>query len=58
MNDNIIIRADGVQKYFKGGAIKALDGVSAEIRTGEADKLRQRLSQIHTLRWQDNDKDE
>ena len=35
MNDNIIIRADGVQKYFKGGAIKALDGVSAEIREGE-----------------------
>ena len=35
MNDHIIIRADGVQKYFKGGAIKALDGVSAEIRKGE-----------------------
>ena len=35
MNDKIIIRADGVQKYFKGGAIKALDGVSAEIRKGE-----------------------
>ncbi|MGE4276743.1 MAG: amino acid ABC transporter ATP-binding protein [Lawsonibacter sp.] len=30
-----MIRAEGVQKYFKGGAIKALDGVSAEIRTGE-----------------------
>ena len=35
MNDNIIIRAEGVQKYFKDGAIKALDGVSAEIRKGE-----------------------
>ena len=35
MNDNVIIRAEGVQKYFKGGAIKALDGVSAEIRKGE-----------------------
>ena len=35
MNDNIIIRAEGVQKYFKGGDIKALDGVSAEIRKGE-----------------------
>ena len=35
MTDNIIIRAEGVQKYFKGGAIKALDGVSAEIRKGE-----------------------
>jgi len=33
--DNIIIRAEGVQKYFKGGAIKALDGVSSEIRKGE-----------------------
>ena len=32
--------------------------LTAEIRTGEADKLRQRLSQIHTLRWQDNDNDE
>ena len=28
--------------------------LTAEIRTGEADNLRQRLSQIHTLRWQDN----
>ena len=35
MSDNIIIRAEGVQKYFRGGAIKALDGVSAEIRKGE-----------------------
>ncbi|MBP3588510.1 MAG: amino acid ABC transporter ATP-binding protein [Clostridia bacterium] len=30
-----MIRAEGVQKYFKGGAIKALDGVSSEIRKGE-----------------------
>ncbi|MCF2663006.1 amino acid ABC transporter ATP-binding protein [Oscillibacter valericigenes] len=30
-----MIRAEGVQKYFKDGAIKALDGVSAEIRKGE-----------------------
>ena len=35
MNDNIIIRADGVQKYFKGGAIKALDGVSVNIERGD-----------------------
>ena len=27
MNDNVIIRAEEVQKYFKGGAIKALDVV-------------------------------
>ena len=35
MSDNIIIRTEGVQKYFKGGQIKALDGVSTDIRKGE-----------------------
>ena len=35
MNDNVIIRAEGLQKHFKGGEIKALDGVSADIRKGE-----------------------
>ena len=30
-----IIRAQNVQKYFSGGAIKALDGVSTDIRRGE-----------------------
>ncbi len=35
MSDNIIIRATGVKKYFKGGQIKALDGVSADIKKGE-----------------------
>ena len=35
MNDNVIIRAEEVQKYFKGGAIKALDGVSTNIKKGE-----------------------
>ena len=35
MSDNVIIRAEEVQKYFKGGAIKALDGVSADIERGE-----------------------
>ena len=35
MSDNVIIRVEGVQKYFKGGEIKALDGVSAEIKKGE-----------------------
>ena len=35
MNDNVIIRADKVQKYFNGGAIKALDGVSTQIQKGE-----------------------
>ena len=35
MSDNVIIRATGVKKYFKGGQIKALDGVSADIKKGE-----------------------
>jgi len=35
VSDNIIIRATGVKKYFKGGQIKALDGVSADIKKGE-----------------------
>ena len=35
MNDNVIIRTENVQKYFKGGQIKALDGVSTSIRKGE-----------------------
>ena len=35
MSDNIIIRAENVQKYFKGGQIKALDGVSTDIKKGE-----------------------
>ena len=35
MSDNVIIRAEGVQKYFKGGQIKALDGISTQIKKGE-----------------------
>jgi len=35
VSDNVIISAQNVQKYFKGGEIKALDGVSADIRRGE-----------------------
>ena len=38
MSDNIIIEAKGVKKYFSSrvsGKIKALDGVSAQIRKGE-----------------------
>ena len=35
MNDNVIIRTESVQKYYKGGEIKALDGVSACIHQGE-----------------------
>ncbi len=32
---NVLIRVDGLQKHFKGGDIRALDGVSAEISRGE-----------------------
>ena len=35
MNGNVIIQANAVQKHFGGGNIKALDGVSAEIRQGD-----------------------
>ena len=38
MSDNVIIEAKGVKKYFSSrvsGKIKALDGVSAQIRKGE-----------------------
>ncbi|UOO38793.1 amino acid ABC transporter ATP-binding protein [Oscillospiraceae bacterium CM] len=30
-----MIKVEGLQKYFKGGDIKALDGISAEVRRGE-----------------------
>ena len=35
MNDKIIIRTEELHKHYKGGAIKALNGVSAEIKRGE-----------------------
>ena len=35
MSDNVIIRAREVKKYFKGDQIKALDGISTDIRKGE-----------------------
>ncbi len=35
MSDNVIIRAQEVKKHFRGGAIKALDGISTDIRKGE-----------------------
>ena len=35
MNDNVIISARDVKKHFKGGGIKALDGVSTDIKRGE-----------------------
>ena len=35
MSDNVIISAREVKKHFKGGQIKALDGISTDIRKGE-----------------------
>ena len=36
MNANeTLIRVEGLQKYYKGGAIKALDGINTEIKKGE-----------------------
>ena len=35
MKDDIIIRAEDVKKYYNGGEIKALDGVTAEVNRGE-----------------------
>ena len=35
MSADTIIKVKGLQKHFKGGAIKALNGVDAEIRRGE-----------------------
>ena len=35
MNAEYLIQAENLQKYFKGGAIKALDGVTAGIHKGE-----------------------
>ncbi len=35
MNDNVIISAKDLHKHFKGSAIKAVDGVSTDIKKGE-----------------------
>ena len=35
MNDNVIISAQELKKYYSGDAIKALDGVSTDINKGE-----------------------
>lgn len=35
MTTDTVIKVDGLQKYFKGGEIKALDGVSTTVRRGE-----------------------
>ncbi len=35
MNGNILIKVDDLKKHYNKGTVKALDGVSAEIRRGE-----------------------
>jgi len=35
VKDNVIIEAQDVKKYYKGGEIKALDGISTQISYGE-----------------------
>ena len=30
-----LIKVENLQKYYKGGAIKALDGINTEIKKGE-----------------------
>ena len=35
MTTDTIIKVDGLRKHFKGGEIKALDGIDAEVRRGE-----------------------
>ena len=36
MNANeTLIKVEGLQKYYKGGEIKALDGINTEIKKGE-----------------------
>lgn len=35
MNDNLFIKVQDVKKYYNGDKIRALDGVSAEIKKGE-----------------------
>ena len=34
-NDDVLIRVENLQKHFKGGQIKALDGVTTDIKRGE-----------------------
>ncbi len=34
-DENVLIKVENVQKYYNGGAIKALDGINTEIKKGE-----------------------
>lgn len=35
MSGNILIKVDGIKKYYNGGEVKALDGVSCTVSKGE-----------------------
>ena len=35
MNADILIQTDGLEKHFKGGEIKAIDGITTNVRKGE-----------------------
>ena len=40
MTTDVLIKVDDLQKQFKGGKIKALDGVSTDIHKGEVVVIR------------------
>ena len=33
--NNVLIKVQGLKKHYNGGAVKALDGIDCEIRSGE-----------------------
>ena len=35
MNDNLLIRVENLKKYYNGEDVKALDGVTCDIKKGE-----------------------
>ena len=35
MNDNVLIKVDGLKKHYNDGAVKALDGINCDIKSGE-----------------------
>ncbi|MBQ2421231.1 MAG: amino acid ABC transporter ATP-binding protein [Clostridia bacterium] len=35
MNDNVLIKVDGLKKHYNGGEVKALDGINCDIKSGE-----------------------
>ncbi len=35
MNGNVLIKVDGLKKHYNGGEVKALDGITCDIKSGE-----------------------